>query len=62
MELLSNLGGQRVLHIYDLDGHIIEIGEKFSQVIQRFMACGMSVEEVAERCGIPIADVEKILE
>ena len=53
--------GQRVLHIYDLDGHIIEIGEKFSQVIQRFTSNGMSVEEVAKKCGIPIADVEKYL-
>jgi len=53
--------GQRVLHIYDLDGHILEIGEKFSHVLQRFMSEGMSVEEVATRVGIPIADVEKYL-
>ena len=53
--------GQRVLHIYDLDGHILEVGEKMLHVIQRFISNGMSHEEVAERCGIPIADVEKYL-
>lgn len=53
--------GQKGIHIYDLDGHIIEIGEKMLHVVQRFMSCGMSVKEVAERCGIPIADVERYL-
>ncbi|MCL2380024.1 MAG: glyoxalase/bleomycin resistance/dioxygenase family protein [Treponema sp.] len=53
--------GQRVLHIYDLNGHIIEIGEKMLHVIQRFMSGGMSVEEAAKRCGIPVTDVEKYL-
>jgi len=53
--------GQRVLHIYDLDGHILEVGEKILHVIQGFMSSGMSVEEVAARCGIPITDVEKYL-
>ena len=53
--------GQRVIHIYDLDGHIIEVGEKLLHVIQRFMSGGMSVEEVAKRCGIPATDVEKYL-
>jgi len=53
--------GQRVIHIYDLDGHILEIGEKLLHVIRRFMADGMSVEEVAKRGGIPVADVEKYL-
>jgi len=53
--------GQRVFHIYDLDGHILEVGEKFLHVIQRFSSNGMSNEEVAERCGIPVADVEKYL-
>ena len=52
---------QRVLHIYDLDGHIIEVGEKFLHVIQQFIAEGMSPEEVEERYGVPVADVEKYL-
>ncbi|MCL1787858.1 MAG: glyoxalase/bleomycin resistance/dioxygenase family protein [Defluviitaleaceae bacterium] len=54
--------GQRVLHIYDLDGHILEIGENFLHVIQRFVAAGLSHEAVAERCGIPVEDVKKYLD
>lgn len=53
--------GQRVLHLYDLDGHILEIGEKMLQVIERLLAGGMSVGEVAEHCGMPVGDVEKYL-
>ena len=53
--------GQRGIHFYDLDGHIIEVGEKFLHVIQRFVSNGMSTEEVAARCGIPVTDVEKYL-
>jgi len=53
--------GQRVLHIYDLDGHIIEVGEKLLHVIQRFISGGMSVEKATERLGIPTADVDKYL-
>jgi len=53
--------GQRVLHLYDLDGNIIEVGEKFLHVLQRFISGGMSVEEVAKRCDIPAVDVEKYL-
>jgi len=53
--------GQRALHIYDLDGHILEVGEKFLHVIQRFISGGMSAAEVAVRCGIPVTDVEKYL-
>jgi len=53
--------GQRVLHIYDLDGHILEVGEKFLHVIQRFMSSGMSIADVAARCGISVGDVEKYL-
>lgn len=53
--------GQRVIHLYDLDGHILEIGEKFGEVIKRFVSSGMTVEEVAERCEMPTTDVEKYL-
>jgi len=54
--------GQRVLHIYDLDGHILEVGENLLHVIQRFMSNGMSVEEVATRTEIPVEDIKKYLD
>jgi len=53
--------GQRGVHFYDPDGHIIEVGENFLHVIQRFMSRGMTVQEVAQRCDIPVTDIEKYL-
>ncbi|MCL2842639.1 MAG: glyoxalase [Oscillospiraceae bacterium] len=53
--------GQRGIHIYDLDGHILEVGEKMLHVIRRFMSNGMSVAEVATRTEIPVTDIEKYL-
>ena len=52
---------QRVVHIYDLDGHIIEVGEKYLHVIQRLMADGMTVEEIEKQYGVSVADIEKYL-
>ncbi|MCL2531685.1 MAG: glyoxalase [Oscillospiraceae bacterium] len=53
--------GQRSIHFYDLDGHVIEVGEKMLHVIERFMASGMTAADVAQRCDIPLADIEKYL-
>ncbi|MCL2621250.1 MAG: glyoxalase [Defluviitaleaceae bacterium] len=53
--------GQKVVHIYDLDGHIIEVGEKYLHVLQRLIADGMSVEEIEKQYGVPVADIEKYL-
>jgi len=46
--------GQRVFHMVDPDGHIVEIGEAMPTVILRFMSEGMSVEDVARRTGMPL--------
>jgi len=53
--------GQRSVRFYDLDGHIIEVGENFKNVVTRFQDSGMSKEEVAERIGASLEDLEKIL-
>ena len=45
--------GQRVVRFYDPDGHIIEAAEKLDAVITRFVAQGLSLEETADRMGIP---------
>ena len=39
--------GQRVIRFYDLDGHLIEVGESMKLVIRRFQAAGMTPEEIA---------------
>jgi len=46
--------GQRVVRIYDPDGHIIEIGENIKSVCRRFLESGMTPEEVAKRMDVPM--------
>ena len=46
--------GQRVIRIYDLDKHIIEIGESMDYVIKRFLKNGLSIEETAKISQHPI--------
>lgn len=52
--------GQRVFHIYDPDGHIVEIGEAMPTVLLRFMSQGMSVEDAARRTGMPLEFVQHV--
>lgn len=46
-EVIRHSWGQRVIRFYDLDGHIIEVGEDMKMVIKRFLASGMTMEEVS---------------
>ncbi len=52
--------GQRVVRVYDPDGHIVEVGEPMWVVVQRFLAQEMSAAAVAERTSMPLAVVEQI--
>ncbi len=45
--------GQRAMHLYDPDGHIIEIGEPMDITVQRFYGQGWSIERIAEKTGMP---------
>ncbi len=51
---------QRVFHLYDPDGHIVEIGEAMDSVILRLMAGGMSAEDAARRTGMPLQFVQHV--
>ena len=53
--------GQRVVRFYDLDGHIIEVGEDMKMVVNRFLASGMTKEEVSVKMDVSIADLTKLL-
>lgn len=48
-EVIEHSWGQRVIRFYDLDGHIIEVGEDMKMVIKRFLASGMTMKEVSEK-------------
>lgn len=53
--------GQRSIHFYDLDGHIIEVGENMKMVVKRFLDSGMSMEETSKRMDVSISDLKKLL-
>lgn len=53
--------GQRSVRFYDLDGHIIEVGENMVMVVKRFLDSGMSMEETSKRMDVSMSDLESIL-
>lgn len=53
--------GQRVVRIYDPDGHVIEIGENLEYVAQRFLKDGMTAEQTAKKTQLPLSQVESML-
>ena len=60
-EVLEHSWGQRVIRFYDLDGHIIEVGEDMKMVIKRFLDSGMTMEEVSVRMDVSVDDLTKLL-
>lgn len=60
-EVIEHSWGQRVIRFYDLDGHLIEVGEDMKMVIKRFLSAGMSMEEVSTRMDVSIEDLTKLL-
>ena len=60
-EVIEHSWGQRVIRFYDLDGHIIEVGEDMKMVIRRFLASGMTMEEISVKMDTSIGDLTKLL-
>ena len=60
-EVIEHSWGQRVVRFYDPDGHLIEVGEKMKMVVNRFLATGMTMEEVSARMDISMKDLTKLL-
>ncbi len=60
-EVMEHTWGQRVIRFYDLDGHIIEVGEDMKMVIKRFLATGMMMEEVTVKMDAFVEDLTKLL-
>lgn len=46
--------GQRVVRFYDPDDHIVEVGESMESTVRRFLAAGLSAEDVASRTLMPL--------
>ena len=60
-EVIEHSWGQRVIRFYDLDGHIIEVGEDMKMVIEHFLSSGMTMEEVSARMDVSIEDITRLL-
>lgn len=54
--------GQRSIRFYDLDGHIIEVGENMKMVVNRFISSGMTMEQTSKRMDVSISDLETLLQ
>ena len=61
-EVIEHSWGQRVIRFYDLDGHIIEVGEDMKMVIKRFLASGMTMEEISVKMDASAEDLTKLLD
>lgn len=53
--------GQRVVRLYDPDGHLIEVGEEMKMVIERFISDGMNLEDVSKRMDVSVGDLQRLL-
>ena len=60
VDVIEHSWGQRFFRFYDLDGHIIEVGEEMKMVVERFLASGMTMEEVSRRMDVSTEDLEKL--
>lgn len=47
--------GRRAVRFFDLDRHVVEVGESMRVVVTRFLRQGMSVEEAAEKSEFPLS-------
>ena len=59
-EVIEHSWGQRVIRFYDLDGLIIEVGENMKMVIKRFLASGMTIDEVSVKMDVSFEDLTKL--
>lgn len=56
--VIEHSWGQRVVRFYDLDKHIIEVGESMAVVCNRFLDSGLSIEETAKRMDVLVDYVQ----
>jgi len=59
--MVEHSWGQRVVRFYDLDNHIIEVGDNMIMVVRRFLNSNLSIEETAIRMGVPVDYVKSCL-
>lgn len=60
-EITEQPWGQRVVRVYDYDGHIVEIGESMESVVSRYFEEGLSSDEVSKRTSMPLEFVMNVI-
>jgi len=53
--------GQRMMRLYDPDGHIVEIGETMEEVVRRYHRQGGSIESIREKTAMPREFIEHVI-
>jgi catechol 2,3-dioxygenase-like lactoylglutathione lyase family enzyme len=53
--------GQRVMRLYDPDGHVVEIGETMEGVVWRFYEQGLSREVISTKTSMPHKFIEVVI-
>lgn len=61
-ELRKQPWGQRVMRLYDPDGHIVEIGETMEAVVWRFYQQGLTIEQISAKSSMPREFVEHVVQ
>jgi len=56
--ILEQPWGQRVMRLYDPDGHIVEIGESMEAAVWRLYKQGLPVDLISEKTGMPREFIE----
>jgi hypothetical protein len=57
-QVIQQPWGQRVLHLYDPDGYILEIGEPFHVKVWWFSEQGGTIPWIAQKTGLPEREFE----
>ena len=52
---------QRVLRVYDPDGHVVEVGEPMDAVVWRLLGEGLEPAEDSRRSSMPLEFVEAVI-
>jgi len=60
--IIEHPWGQKGFRIYDPDGFIIDISEPLAVMVKRFLQQGLTIAEIADKSGMPEADVRALAE
>ncbi|MEW6173852.1 MAG: VOC family protein [Bacillota bacterium] len=53
--------GQRTVRFFDLDRHLIEVGETLETFVKRLYEEGMTPEQVSEKTSVPLETVRELI-